>query len=219
VRAMKIPCRLLTVSFCILLTGNLLAADHEVTEWSETGFVDLFNGKDLTGWQTTGNWLVEDGVITLHPREGEEGWQRYDAYLTTEKSYRNFVLEVEFTFEPEGNSGVFLRVGDLEDHVSSGLEVQILDTHHLEKPGNHDCGGIIRATAPFTNAVKPAGQWNTYQIVMVDSHLVVFLNGELIQALDLARSGMKNRPMAGHVSFQDEARVVSYRKIRIKELE
>ena len=211
--------RLLPLLLSTLLAGNLLAADREVTEWSEAGFVDLFNGKDLTGWQTTGNWIVEDGVVTLHPREGEEGWQRYDAYLTTEKSYRNFVLEVEFTFEPEGNSGVFLRVGDLEDHVSSGLEVQILDTHHLEKPGNHDCGGIIRATAPFTNAVKPAGQWNTYQIVMVDSHLVVFLNGELIQALDLARSGMKNRPMAGHVSFQDEARVVSYRKIRIKELE
>jgi hypothetical protein len=109
-------------------------------------------------------------------------------------------------------------VGDLEDHVSSGLEIQILDTHDLEKPGNHDCGGIIGATAPFTNAVKPAGQWNTYQIIMVDSHLVVFLNGELIQALDLALSAMGNRPMAGYISFQDEAKVVSFRKIRIKEL-
>jgi hypothetical protein len=215
---MKILFPLLSVPLSVLFVGNLLAADHEITQWSETGFVDLFNGKDLTGWQTTGNWIVEDGVITLHPREGEEGWQRYDAYLTTEKTYRNFVLEVEFTFEPEGNSGVFLRVGDLEDHVSSGLEVQILDTHHLEKPGNHDCGGIIRTTAPFTNAVKPAGEWNTYQIVMVDSHLVAFLNGELIQALDLARSAMKDRPIAGYISFQDEAKVVSYRRIRIKEL-
>ena len=185
----------------------------------EDGFVPMFDGKTLAGWQTTGNWVVEeDGVVTLQPRPGEHGWTRYDAYLTTEKIYRDFVLEVEFSFEPEGNSGVFLRVGDLEDHVSSGLEVQILDTHHLEKPGNHDGGGIIRATAPFTNAVKPAGEWNTYQIVLVDSHLVAFLNGELIQALDLARSPMKNRPMAGHISFQDEARVVSYRSIRIKEL-
>jgi hypothetical protein len=215
---MKILFRLLPLSLSILVAGNLLAADHEITQWSETGFVDIFNGKDLTGWQTTGSWIVEGGVITLHPREGEKGWQRYDAYLTTERIYRNFVLEVEFSFEPEGNSGVFLRVGDLEDHVSSGLEIQILDTHHLEKPGNHDCGGIIRASAPFTNAVKPAGQWNKYQIVMVDSHLVAFLNGELIQALDLARSAMKSRPMAGHISFQDEAKVVSYRRIRIKEL-
>ena len=211
--------RLIPALALLLLAGGAPAADHEITEWSETGFVDLFNGKDLTGWRTTGHWVVEDGVVTLRPREGEEGWQRYDAYLTTEGTYRNFVLEVEFTFEPEGNSGVFLRVGDLEDHVTSGLEIQILDTHQLEKPGHHDGGGIIRTTAPFTNAMKPAGEWNRYQIVVVGSHLVAFLNGELIQALDLARSPMKDRPMAGHISFQDEAKVVSYRSIRIKELE
>jgi hypothetical protein len=216
---MRTPVRVIPLLALALLAPSLPAADREITEWSEAGFVDLFNGKDLAGWRTTGNWVVADGVITLHPREGEEGWQRYDAYLTSEKTYRNFVLEVEFTFEPEGNSGVFLRVGDLEDHVTSGLEVQILDTHHLEKPGNHDCGGIIRATAPFTNAVKPAGEWNRYQIVMIGSRLVAFLNGELIQALDLARSPMKSRPMAGHISFQDEAKVVSYRSIRIKELD
>ncbi len=198
--------------------GVSLQAD-EITEWSESGWVDLFNGKDLTGWNTTGNWIVKDGVITLHPREGEEGWQRYDAYLTSEKIYRNYVLEVDFKFAPEGNSGVFLRVGDLGDHVASGFEIQILDTHHLEKPGNHDCGGIIRTTAPFVNAVKPAGEWNRYQIVMKDSHLVVFLNGQLIQALDLSKSAMKSRPMAGYISFQDEAKVVSYKNIRIKELE
>ena len=195
-----------------------IVSSQEITHWSETGWVDLFNGEDLDGWQTTGNWIVEDGVITLHPREGEKGWKRYDAYLTSEKTYGDFVLEVDFKFEPEGNSGVFLRVGDLNDHVASGMEIQILDTHHLDKPGNHDCGGIIRTTAPFTNAVKPAGQWNRYQVIMKDAHLVVFLNGELIQALDLRRSAMKDRPKSGYISFQDEAKVVSYRNIRIKEL-
>ncbi|MCP4599564.1 MAG: DUF1080 domain-containing protein, partial [Proteobacteria bacterium] len=92
------------------------------------------------------------------------------------------------------------------------------DTHDLEKPGNHDCGGIIRTTAPFTNAVKPAGKWNRYQIVLKESTLVVFLNGKLIQALDLSRSAMKDRPLHGYISFQDEAKVVSYKNIRIKEL-
>lgn len=201
-----------------LLLNPIQVLAQEITEWSETGFVDLFNGKNLDGWQTTGNWIVEDGVVTLRPRPGEKGWQRYDAYLTTEKQYRNFVLDLEFMFEPEGNSGVFLRVGDLKNHVTSGFEIQILDTHGLEKPGHHDGGGIIRTTAPFSNAMKPAGTWNRYQIVLVDSQLVVYLNGRLIQALDLARSAMKNRPMAGYISFQDEAKVVSYRNIRIKEL-
>lgn len=214
----RLPHFALAAALCLTGCFCSIASADEVTEWSETGWVELFNGRDLTGWRTTGNWVVADGVITLRPRPGEEGWQRYDAYLTSEKVYRNFVLEVEFKFEPEGNSGVFLRVGDLADHVRSGLEVQILDTHGLEKPGHHDCGGVIRTAAPLRNAVRPAGEWNRYQIVMKDSHLVVFLNGELIQAFDLARSAMKDRPMAGHISFQDEAKVVSYRTIRIKEL-
>ena len=71
--------------------------------------------------------------------------------------------------------------------------------------------------APYL-AVKPAGEWNRYQIIMKDTHLVVFLNGELIQALDLSRSAMKDRPRSGRISFQDEAKVVSYKNIRIKEL-
>lgn len=211
----KLPVSLVLLVLSFTFSG-LMAAEKQAEFYP--GWVELFNGKDLTGWKTTGNWIVKDGVVTLHPRPGEEGWKRYDAYLTSEKTYRNFVLEVDFMFEPEGNSGLFLRVGDLNDHVTYGMEIQILDTHHLEKPGNHDCGGIIRATAPFVNAVKPAGEWNRYQVILKDSTLVAFLNGQLIQALDLTTTQMKNRSMEGYISFQDEAKVVSYKNIRIKEL-
>lgn len=213
---MKRPLLLLALLSAVCLAP--VSAEPEITEWSETGFVDLLNGRNLEGWQTEGNWVVEDGVVTLRPRPGEKGWKRYGSYLTTARTYRNFVLDLEFKFVPEGNSGVFLRVGDLEDHVTSGFEIQILDTHGLAKPGHHDCGGIIRTAAPFENRVKPAGEWNRYQIVLVDSTLVVYLNGGLIQALDLSKSAVANRPMAGYISLQDEAKVVSYRNIRIKEL-
>ena len=64
---------------------------------AEDGFVPLFDGKTLEGWVTTGNWIVEDGgVVALHPRPGESGWQRYDAYLTTARKYKDFVLDLEF---------------------------------------------------------------------------------------------------------------------------
>ena len=96
---------------------------------AEDGFVPMFNGKDLTGWQTTGNWVVgEDGTVSIQPRPGESGWTRYDAYLTTARKYKNFVLDLEFKFAPQDNSGVFFHVGDLKDHVSRGIEVQIPDT-------------------------------------------------------------------------------------------
>ena len=109
---------LLLLSSFALLHSSLADDLHPAAD--AAGFVNLFNGKDLAGWKTTGNWLVEpDGSISLHPREGEKGWQRYDAYLSTEKQYADFTLDLEFKINAKGNSGVFMRVGDLKDHVKS----------------------------------------------------------------------------------------------------
>ncbi len=186
---------------------------------SANGFTPLFNGKDLTGWKTTGNWQVEeDGVVSLHPRAGEEGWQRYDAYLTTERKYKDFVLDLEFKINEAGNSGVFLRVGDPLSQVDTGFEVQILDTHGLEKLTNHDCGGVIGAMAASKNMAKPAGQWNRYIITCQGHNVKVVFNGEQVIDLDLRESPLKDRGLEGHIGFQDEAKRVWYRNVRIKEL-
>lgn len=186
---------------------------------AEEGFVPMFNGRDLTGWQTTGNWKVEEGgIVTLYPRPGEEGWQRYDAYLTTQRTYKDFILELDFKINQGGNSGVFLRVRDPLDQVETGFEVQILDTHGVENPTNHDCGGVISAMAPSKNMAKPAGEWNHYRITCVGSHLQVELNGEQIIDMDLSESPLKERPLEGYIGFQDEAKRIWYRNVRIKEL-
>lgn len=197
---------------CVLVPELATADDGD-------GFVPLFNGKNLDGWKTTGNWVVEeDGTVTLKPRPGEKGWQRFDAYLMTERTYKDFVLEVEFKIAKKGNSGVFLRVGDPLDPVETGMEVQILDTHGLENPGHHDCGGLIRTAGPSKNMAKPAGEWNRYVIKVDGNHLEVELNGEQIHDLQLDESAMKDRPAEGHIGFQDEAKRVWYRNVRIKEL-
>lgn len=183
------------------------------------GFTDMFNGKDLSGWQTTGNWQYdEEGNITLIPRPGEKGWTRYDAYLTTDKKYKDFIIDLEFKFNEKGNSGVFCRVGDLKDHVISGFEVQILDTHGKANPGHHDCGGVIRTVGPSKNMVKPTGEWNRYTISVIKSQLTVVQNGEQIVDIDLSTSPMKDRPLEGYISFQDEGKRIWYRNVRIKEL-
>jgi len=202
----------------ITLTLSLHAEDlHPAAD--APGFVPLFNGKDLAGWTTTGNWLVEsDGSITLHPREGEKGWQRYDAYLSTEKQYADFTLDLEFKINAKGNSGVFMRVGDLKDHVKSGFEVQILDTYGLEKPGHHDCGGIVKGIGPSKNMAKPAGEWNRYTITVKGRSVKVIFNGEQVIDTSLDDIKMADRPNLGHIAFQDEALRVWYRNVRIKEL-
>ena len=43
---------------------------------SKDGFVSLYNGKDLTGWKTTGNWIPQkDGSLLIQPPPGQKGWQ------------------------------------------------------------------------------------------------------------------------------------------------
>jgi len=200
----------------LFVAGGVDASD---APRADDGFVSMFDGKTLAGWKTTGNWVVEEGgVVALHPRPGEHGWQRYDAYLTTARKYKDFVLDLEFKIAKGGNSGVFLRVGDLSNHVKTGFEVQILDTHGKPNPGNHDCGGVIGAAAPSKNMAKPAGQWNRYVITCRGNRLVVELNGTQIIDLELDKSPLKNRPSEGYIGFQDEAKPVWYRNVRIKEL-
>jgi len=208
----------LTLLLASLFAFTLQAEDlHPAAD--AAGFVPLFNGKDLSGWKTTGNWLVEtDGSVSLHPREGEKGWQRYDAYIATEKPYADFVLDLEFKINAKGNSGVFMRVGDMKEPVKTGFEVQILDTYGLEKPGHHDCGGIVHGTGPSKNMVKPAGEWNRYTITVKDRSVKVVFNGEQVIDTVLEDIKMADRPNTGLIAFQDEALPVWYRNVRIKEL-
>ena len=113
---------------------------------------------------------------------------------------------------------MFLRVGDPLSQVKSGFEIQILDTHGKKNPGHHDCGGVIGAAASSENMAKPAGQWNRYVITCHGSRLKVELNGEQIIDLKIDKSAIKDRPLEGHIGFQDEAKRVRYRNVRIKEL-
>ena len=83
----------------------------------------LFNGKDLTGWSTTGNWrATADGVLAIEPRSGETGWQRYADYLWTEKKYANYMLRLQYKISPGGNSGIFLGVKNKKILSMRGLK-------------------------------------------------------------------------------------------------
>ena len=68
----------------------------------------LFNGKDLTGWTVHGTekWYVENGELVC-----ESGPDKQYGYLSTDKAYKNFILDVKFKLEANGNSGVFIRSG------------------------------------------------------------------------------------------------------------
>ena len=188
----------------------------------EEGWMTLYNGKDLTHWTTTGNWLPrDDGSLLIQPRPGEEGWERFDAYLWSVKKYRDFVLEVEYAYPPTGNSGVFFRVGDTSDPVTTGIEAQILDNSgKQDKMTPHDHGGIIGTVAAAKNMSKPPHEWNRMTVTCKGYHLRVELNGEEIVDIRLDRTPVKDRPLEGHIGLQDHGvpNNIRFRNIRIKEL-
>ncbi|MFK7884525.1 MAG: DUF1080 domain-containing protein [Phycisphaerales bacterium] len=208
--------RCLIFALAIAITG-VIADDHH------DGFVDLFNGKDMTGWIVPGDdaWGVRDGEIVL--LKPGQGW-----WLRTEKTYRDFELMLDFWMPEGGNSGIGLRGSSQGDPAFTGFEVQILDTHG-EDPGLRNCGAVYEAVAPTEMAVNPAGEWNTYRIRLVGDTLDVWLNGKHIHdATKIDDRGFfrnENQPLplntratTGYISIQDHGQPFRYRNIRIKDL-
>lgn len=185
-------------------------------------FKTLYNAKDLSGWTTTGNWLPQkDRSLLIQPRPGEKGWQRYSAYLWSEKKYKDFVLDVEYSYPPGGNSGVYFRVGDIKAPVETGIEAQILDSSKKKgELGHHDHGGIIRTVGASKNMSRPPHAWNRMVLTCIGSHLRVELNGEQIIDTKLDEGAMKDRPLDGYIGLQDhgEPNNLKFRDIRILEI-
>jgi hypothetical protein len=215
----------------LLAVSVVLADDHKQAGGEKAaendGFVALYNGKDLSGWKTEGNWVPQDdGVLAIIPRKGERGWQRYKSYLYTEKQYENYVLELEYKHKKGGNSGLHFRIAEPEDWdqidpVAKGIECQILDSHGKpdNKMGHHDCGGIIRTQGPSKNMAKPAGEWNKMVLTCNGQNIQVELNGEKIIDIQQDKGAMKDRPLKGYIALQDHGQEMWFRNIRIKELD
>jgi len=215
---MKLP--LLLPWLFVSLVASLAPAQE-----ANDNSIALYNGKDLSGWNTTGNWVVEpEGVLAIIPREGETGWKRYEAYLTTAKKYANFELTLDYQHGKGGNSGLYFCIQDATDPVKTGIEIQILDSlgKANDELTHHDNGGIIKTSPAKVNASKPAGEWNTLKARFEGTRLKAWLNGQLIQELDLAEhDAVKAHASAGsgYISLQDHGLVMRFRNLRITELE
>ena len=149
---------------------------------AESGWVSLFNGKDLSGWRAYGaeKWVVENGEILGESTAGKYG------YLTTEKTYRDFLLRVRFKCEGEGNYGVFLRsriTGQSETGPDiEGTQVEVDPKQHTG--GIYESGGrgwVALPTEEGERAIKPR-DWNDLEIAIEGKHVVTRLNG--VQIVD-----------------------------------
>lgn len=200
--------------------GCLTAAD-------EAGFVPLFDGKSLQGWQLVdkrggAGYVAENGLLVC-PADG-------GGNLFTEAEYADFVFRFEFRFEPGGNNGVGIRAPLAGDAAYSGMEIQILDHDHERYRGRlkptQMHGSIYDVFPAKTGHLKPAGEWNDEEITARGPRITVKLNGAVIVDADLSTvtdpAVLKKHPglsrTSGHIGFLGHGTRVEFRNIRVKPL-
>lgn len=197
------------------LNGTVLMPDGKSYEWKGVRApslhrtkepiwgqpVNLFNGKDLTGWHTNGpnQWIVENGVLKS-PRSGSN--------LVSDQKFNDFKLHVEFKYPEGSNSGVYLR---------GRYEVQVSDNKGME-PLRDYFGAIYGFIAPTDMMAKAPGEWQMYDITLVGRNVTVVANGKTIicnatipgitgGALD------SNEGEPGPIYFQGDHGAIEYRNI------
>ncbi len=175
------------------------------------GWTALFNGKDLSGWQSVGRgrWSVEDGAIV--GRNDPEKAGNY--WLVSNQEYDNFALRLKFWVTPGGNSGVAIRdpshAGGPKTPAHMGYEIQILD-----RPGVKMPTGSIYLIQPAVDGLQRSGKWNKMEIRCQGPHIEVWLNGKKAAATEHTRSAR------GTIGFQvhDKDVVVKFKDVAIKKL-
>jgi hypothetical protein len=162
----------------VTFSGKRIPPVGEVPKLKKSMFgdpVDLFNGKDMEGWElaekaAVNGWKAVDGVMVNDPvqKEGEEHI-RYGNLRTT-ATFEDFNLKLEVNIPKGSNSGVYLR----------GIyEVQVMDSYGKELD-SHNMGGLYSRITPSEAAEKPAGEWQKMDITLYKRYLTVKLNGKTI---------------------------------------
>jgi len=167
-------------------TGKRIPALPPAPDLAKVKFgepIKLCNGRNLDGWKLTSpnqvsGWSVQDGVLISRPDQEDGKPHKSYGNLRTEREFEDFNLTLETRVLPKGNSGIYLR----------GIyEVQVADTYGRPLD-SHNMGGVYSRITPTLSAEKPAGEWQTYDITLVDRHVTVVLNGKKIIA---------NQPLLG----------------------
>jgi len=192
----------------------------------------LFNGKDLSAWESAkggpAEWGVENGELVDVPKAGD---------IRTTAKFGDIQLHVEWMVpvlppdrkgQDRGNSGIYLQ----------GLyELQVLDSYDNPTYVNGEAGSIYKQSAPLVNALKPAPNWQSYDVVYYaprfyndgtlaePARVTVFLNGILVQSNFAIRGPTEYRgePVYkphgdGPILLQAHNNPVRYRNIWVRKL-
>ncbi|MDU0356149.1 DUF1080 domain-containing protein [Paraglaciecola aquimarina] len=192
----------------------------------------LFDGTNLDQWtgkNGPAKWTVADGVMTVAPNTHG---------ITSKEKFCDMQLHVEWRSPPKvpgkkgqqvANSGIFLQ---------GRYEIQVLDSYQNQTYSNGQAGSVYKQSIPLVNAMKPTGEWNTYDIiykaptftdegdVQSKAYVTVLHNGVLIQNHTEIQGGTTYRGKASYknahgcapIYLQDHGNPVSFRNIWARKL-
>lgn len=209
-------------------TATLFAEDNQLTPQEKAdGWQLLFNGKDHSGWKTDKGEAIaspiENGTLLTYKTGGYN--------IVYDKPLGDFTLKFDVKCDPKSNSGIFLRMGDIQDPVQTGIEVQIQGSKGHDM---HDFGSIYDLVAPSKDNTKAVGEWNAVAITCKGAVITVDVNGEQVSRINLDEwtkpgqrlDGTKNKfekalkdfPRKGYLGLQDHGGKTWYKNIKVKEL-
>ena len=169
---------------------------------AQEDFTVLFDGSNLDNFNPIGdaNWEIVDDVVQADSGSG---------FLVTKESYADFHLTLDFWVDEPANSGIFVRCADPTSvNDRNSYEVNIYDTRADQ---TYRTGGIVHFAAP-SSVVMTGGRWNSYDIRVEGSRILVTLNG--LHMVDIEDTQFADGPIA----LQYGLGVVKFRNVRIREL-
>jgi len=177
--------------------------------------INLFNGKDLTGWKLinekqVNGFKVVDGQLVNDPVQTEGAPHISYGNLRTEQEFEDFNLKLEVNVPKGSNSGVYLR---------GMYEIQVVDSYKKELDP-HNMGAVYSRIKPSVAAEKPAGEWQSLDITLCNRHATVILNGVKIidnQPIYGPTGGAMKSDVfaAGPIYLQGDHGNVAYRNIML----
>ena len=205
-------------------------AGQNIKQKTDSGWRQLFNGTDLTGWKHVGkgSMSVEEGMIRGHGGLGLLYW--------TKEKFSNCTIRVVYKMEKENsNAGVFIRI-PIEPYeewmpVFYGYEVQI--DNHPETSNEdeyHVTGTLYSLTKPMSKPGKPGPEWNTMDITLDGPRTIVYVNG--VKVTDYREGDPVparkfnfepyhgRRPDSGYIGLQNHGDhdVVFFKEVAVKPL-
>lgn len=225
-----------------MATSNTTAAtdttaQNTLTEAEKSeGWQLLFDGQTKNGWHSynkKGNiddWKVENGVLVLNSTKKDDD-------IVTDEEFENYHLKLDWNISEGGNSGIIFNVKEAPEYDRSyktGPEQQVLDNerHSDAKIPKHRAGDLYDLIACSTEVVKPAGQWNTAEIIKNNDSLTFKLNGTTTVQTKMYDDAWNKMVAAskfnewkafgtirkGVIALQDHGDKVMYRNIKLRKL-